>query len=67
MALLTLGSWSNNNGVFSYAQLGASDAAVSNPFVCLNDEPAEDDKADDNEVEECVSVPRELNSVLGYK
>ena len=40
---------------------------LSKPFVCLNDEPAEDDKADDNEVEECVSVPRELNSVLGYK
>ena len=40
---------------------------VSKPFVCLNDEPSEDDKAGDNEVEECAWVPGELNSVLGYQ
>ena len=34
---------------------------MSKPLVCLNDEPAEDDKAGDNEVEECASVPRELS------
>jgi hypothetical protein len=38
---------------------------VSKPFVSLNDEPAEDDKAGDNEVEECACVPREI--VLGYQ
>jgi hypothetical protein len=40
---------------------------VSKPFVCLNDEPSEDDKAGDNEVEECAWVPGELKSVLGYQ
>ena len=34
---------------------------VSKPFVCLNDEPSEDDKAGDNEVEECSWVPGEVN------
>ena len=29
---------------------------VSKALVCLNDEPAEDDKAGDNEVEECAWV-----------
>ena len=40
---------------------------VSKPLVCENDETGEDDKADDNEVEECAWVPGELKSVLGYK
>ena len=34
---------------------------VSKPFVSLNDEPAEDDKAGDNEVEECAWVPGGVN------
>jgi hypothetical protein len=38
---------------------------VSKPCVCLNDEPSEDDKAGDNEVEECVWG--ELKTVLGYQ
>ena len=39
----------------------------SKPIVCLNDEPADDDKAGDNEVDECGWVPGELKSVLGYQ
>ena len=39
---------------------------VSKLFVCLNDEPAEDDKACDNKVGECAWVQGELKSVLGY-
>ena len=30
---------------------------LSTPYVCLNDEPAEDDEAGYSEVEECVWVP----------
>ena len=37
---------------------------VSKPLVCLNDEPAEDDKAGDNEADKCVWVPGE---VLDYQ
>jgi hypothetical protein len=37
------------------------------PLVSLNDEPAEDDEAGDNEVEECAWVPKELKLVLGYQ
>ena len=40
---------------------------VSKPFVCENDETAEDEKAGDNNVEECAWVLGELMSVLGYK
>ena len=40
---------------------------VSNPYVCENDETTKDTKAGDDEVEECVSVPGELKSVLGYQ
>jgi hypothetical protein len=40
---------------------------LAKPFVRLNDKPAEDDKAGDNEVGECVLVPGELKSVLGYQ
>jgi hypothetical protein len=40
---------------------------VSKPFVCENDETAEDDKAGNNEVEECALVLGELKSVLGYQ
>ena len=36
---------------------------MSKPVVCLNDEPAEHDKA--GEIEECGQVPIELKSVLG--
>jgi hypothetical protein len=35
--------------------------------VCENYETGEDDKAGDNEVEECAWVPRERKSVLGYQ
>ena len=34
---------------------------VSKLLVSLNDEPAEDDKAGDNEVEECAWVPGEVS------
>jgi hypothetical protein len=34
---------------------------MSNILVSLNDEPAEDDKASDNEAEECVWVPGEVS------
>ena len=37
---------------------------VLKPFVSLNDEPAEDDKAGDNEVEECACVLREVSFML---
>ena len=40
---------------------------VSKPLVRLNDEPAEDEKAGDNEVEECAWVPGDLKLVLGYQ
>ena len=40
---------------------------VSKPLVSLNDEPAEDDKAVDNEVEDCAWVLGELKLVLGYQ
>jgi hypothetical protein len=40
---------------------------VSKPFVCENYETAEVDKAGDIKVEECVWVPRELKSDLGYR
>ena len=33
----------------------------SKALVSLNDEPAEDDKAGDNEVEECAWVPGEVS------
>ena len=36
---------------------------VSKPVVCLNDEPAEDDKAD--EIKDSGRVPREVKSVKG--
>ena len=34
--------------------------------LCENDETAEDDKAGDNEIEECAWVLGELKSVLNY-
>ena len=34
---------------------------VSKLLDSLNDEPAEDDKAGDNEAEECVCVPGEVS------
>ena len=40
---------------------------MSKPFVCLNDGPAEDDKAGDSQVEQCAWVPGDLKSVLGYQ
>ena len=36
---------------------------VSKPLVCENDETGEDEKAGDNEVEECALVPGELKLV----
>ena len=37
---------------------------VSKLLVGLNDEPAEDDKAGDNEIEECASVLGEVSFKL---
>ena len=39
---------------------------VSKPYVCENYETTKDAKAGDDEVEECIWVLGELNSVLGY-
>ena len=36
---------------------------VSKPFVCENYETAEDDKAGDNDVEDCPWVPNTLASL----
>ena len=38
---------------------------VSKPVVCLNDEPADDDKA--SEIEECERVPNEIKPVNDNK
>ena len=37
---------------------------MSKPFVSLNDEQAEDDKAGDNAVEECACVQKEVSFSL---
>jgi hypothetical protein len=37
---------------------------VSKPLFSLNDEPAAEDKAGDNEVEECAGVPGEVSFMI---